>query len=169
MKSSVISVFWILPYRPHIISHKLPPLIWSSAPRVTHLIVYLIGLITFSVSCLSPLWGVASTVNVSSHWFILPHFKIKLPLFVHCSALMMFLFVLTFSSRLQSLFTSLGPWALRNGRQSRCVLSVFYERRWEQSLEDLRQELNIEPPPTVLNATNKRSTWERQKMQTRLK
>ncbi|XP_067339256.1 ubiquinone biosynthesis protein COQ4 homolog, mitochondrial isoform X2 [Channa argus] len=54
------------------------------------------------------------------------------------------------SSRLRSLFTSLGPWALRNGRQARCVLSIFYERRWEQSLEDLRQELNIEPPPLKL-------------------
>lgn len=61
-------------------------------------------------------------------------------------------------SRLQSLFTSLGPWALRNGRQSRCVLSVFYERRWEQSLEDLRRELNIEQPPVILSAAKKRST-----------
>ncbi|XP_076613801.1 ubiquinone biosynthesis protein COQ4 homolog, mitochondrial isoform X3 [Chaetodon auriga] len=61
------------------------------------------------------------------------------------------------SRRLQSLFTSLGPWALKNGWRSRCVLSVFYERRWEQSIEDLRRELNIEPPPVILNATNKRS------------
>ncbi|XP_061656204.1 ubiquinone biosynthesis protein COQ4 homolog, mitochondrial isoform X1 [Phyllopteryx taeniolatus] len=51
------------------------------------------------------------------------------------------------ASRLQSLVTSLGPWAVRNGRQARCVFSVFYERRWEQSLEDLRGELNIQPPP----------------------
>ncbi|XP_051269384.1 ubiquinone biosynthesis protein COQ4 homolog, mitochondrial isoform X2 [Dicentrarchus labrax] len=62
------------------------------------------------------------------------------------------------SSRLQSLFTSLGPWALQNGRRSRCILSIFYERRWEQNLEDLRQELNIEPPPVILSAANKRST-----------
>lgn len=55
-------------------------------------------------------------------------------------------------SRLQSMFTSLGPWALRNGRQSRCVLSIFYERRWAQSLDDLRRELNIEPPPVILGA-----------------
>ncbi|XP_047425394.1 ubiquinone biosynthesis protein COQ4 homolog, mitochondrial [Mugil cephalus] len=55
------------------------------------------------------------------------------------------------ASRLQSLFTSLGPWALQNGRRARCVLSIFYERRWEQDLEDLRRELNIEPPPVTLN------------------
>ncbi|KAM6985080.1 ubiquinone biosynthesis protein COQ4 homolog, mitochondrial [Aplochiton taeniatus] len=53
------------------------------------------------------------------------------------------------TSRLQPLVTSLGPWAVRNGRQARCVLSIFYEQRWEQSLDDLRHELNIEPPPVL--------------------
>uniref|UniRef100_A0A3P9LCL8 Ubiquinone biosynthesis protein COQ4 homolog, mitochondrial n=1 Tax=Oryzias latipes TaxID=8090 RepID=A0A3P9LCL8_ORYLA len=57
--------------------------------------------------------------------------------------------------RLQSLFTSLGPWALRNGRRARCVLSIFYERRWDQNLEDLRQELHIEPPPATLHPSRK--------------
>ncbi|KAG7261987.1 hypothetical protein CRUP_004926 [Coryphaenoides rupestris] len=51
--------------------------------------------------------------------------------------------------RFHSLFTSLGPWALQNGRQARCVLSIFYERRWDQSLEDLREELRIQPPPLL--------------------
>uniref|UniRef100_H3CUE5 Ubiquinone biosynthesis protein COQ4 homolog, mitochondrial n=2 Tax=Tetraodon nigroviridis TaxID=99883 RepID=H3CUE5_TETNG len=60
------------------------------------------------------------------------------------------------TSRLRSLLTSLGPWALRNGWQSRCVLSIFYERRWEQSLAELRQELNIEPPPVLLHTTVKK-------------
>ncbi|XP_077593123.1 ubiquinone biosynthesis protein COQ4 homolog, mitochondrial isoform X2 [Stigmatopora nigra] len=53
-------------------------------------------------------------------------------------------------SRLQALITSLGPWAVRNGQQARCVLSIFYEKRWEQNLEDLRRELNIQPPPQGL-------------------
>ncbi|XP_004538076.1 ubiquinone biosynthesis protein COQ4 homolog, mitochondrial isoform X2 [Maylandia zebra] len=61
------------------------------------------------------------------------------------------------ASRLQSLFTSLGPWALQNGRCARCVLSIFYERRWEQSLEDLRRELNIEPPPVIPKAKKKKT------------
>ncbi|XP_029371903.1 ubiquinone biosynthesis protein COQ4 homolog, mitochondrial isoform X2 [Echeneis naucrates] len=61
------------------------------------------------------------------------------------------------SSRLQTLFTSLGPWAVRNGQRARCVLSIFYERRWEQSLEDLRQELNIEPPPVMHRGFNRSS------------
>ncbi|TDH02109.1 hypothetical protein EPR50_G00169480 [Perca flavescens] len=62
------------------------------------------------------------------------------------------------TSRLKLLFTSLGPWALRNGHRARCVLSIFYERRWAQSIEDLRQELNIEPPPVIVRATKKRNT-----------
>ncbi|XP_030211419.1 ubiquinone biosynthesis protein COQ4 homolog, mitochondrial isoform X1 [Gadus morhua] len=57
------------------------------------------------------------------------------------------------SSRLGALFSSLGPWALQNGRGARCVLSIFYERRWEQSLEDLRGELGIQPPPLLGRAS----------------
>ncbi|KAJ8408660.1 hypothetical protein AAFF_G00252950 [Aldrovandia affinis] len=57
--------------------------------------------------------------------------------------------------RLQPLALSLGPWALRSGRRARCVLSVFYERRWEQRLEALREELDIEPaPPTPTRRTH---------------
>ncbi|XP_066514268.1 ubiquinone biosynthesis protein COQ4 homolog, mitochondrial [Hoplias malabaricus] len=59
--------------------------------------------------------------------------------------------------RLQKLLGSLGPWALRSGRSARCVLSVFYERRWAQNLDELRDELNIEPPPINLS-TNSRKT-----------
>lgn len=55
--------------------------------------------------------------------------------------------------RLQTLVTSLGPWALRSGRRARCVLSIFYEHRWEQSLTSLREELGIEPLPLKLRAT----------------
>lgn len=59
------------------------------------------------------------------------------------------------TSHLQTLFTSLGPWALQNGRKARCILNVFYERRWEQSIEDLREELNIEPPPVIVTTSQK--------------
>ncbi|XP_032395017.1 ubiquinone biosynthesis protein COQ4 homolog, mitochondrial isoform X2 [Etheostoma spectabile] len=61
------------------------------------------------------------------------------------------------TSRLKLLFTSLGPWALRNGHRANCVLSIFYERRWAQSIEDLRQELNIEPPPVIVRTAKKRN------------
>ncbi|TWW66128.1 Ubiquinone biosynthesis protein COQ4 -like protein, mitochondrial [Takifugu flavidus] len=39
--------------------------------------------------------------------------------------------------------------------------SIFYERRWEQSLEELRQELNIEAPPVTLSVKVKREKWRR--------
>ncbi|XP_076019851.1 ubiquinone biosynthesis protein COQ4 homolog, mitochondrial isoform X2 [Genypterus blacodes] len=62
------------------------------------------------------------------------------------------------SSRLWSLLSDLGPWALQSGRQARCVLNVFYERRWEQNLVQLRQELNIQTPPVILSKSKKRKT-----------
>ncbi|XP_066569412.1 ubiquinone biosynthesis protein COQ4 homolog, mitochondrial isoform X2 [Amia ocellicauda] len=51
--------------------------------------------------------------------------------------------------RLQPLVSTLVPWALRSGCNARCVLSVYYEQRWGQNLEELREELGIEPPPAL--------------------
>lgn len=51
--------------------------------------------------------------------------------------------------RLQLLTATLIPWALRNGMNAHCLLNVYYEQRWEQSLESLREELGIEPPPQL--------------------
>lgn len=63
-------------------------------------------------------------------------------------------------SRMQKLVKSLGPWALRSGSRARCMLSVFYERRWDQNLEELREELNIEPPPLILPTKSKKAASE---------
>lgn len=46
------------------------------------------------------------------------------------------------------LFSELIPWAIQNGRRAPCVLNLYYERRWEQPLTALREELRISPPPT---------------------
>lgn len=40
-------------------------------------------------------------------------------------------------------------WALQCGHEADSLLSVFYEQRWEQDLEDLRRELKIPPPPPI--------------------
>ncbi|XP_077062486.1 ubiquinone biosynthesis protein COQ4 homolog, mitochondrial isoform X1 [Siphateles boraxobius] len=61
-------------------------------------------------------------------------------------------------SRLQLLVQSLGPWALRSGSRARCVLSVFYERRWDQNLDELRHQLNIEPAPVNLIPSSKKTS-----------
>lgn len=51
--------------------------------------------------------------------------------------------------KLQVLATELLPWAVRSGRNASCVLNVYYEQRWEQSVESLREEIGIFPPPAV--------------------
>lgn len=48
---------------------------------------------------------------------------------------------------LQVLVLELIPWAVQNGRRAPCVLNLYYERRWEQSLRALREELGITAPP----------------------
>ncbi|XP_043224836.1 ubiquinone biosynthesis protein COQ4 homolog, mitochondrial-like [Amphibalanus amphitrite] len=47
------------------------------------------------------------------------------------------------------------PWALRAGRDARFLLSVYWERRWEQPLAELRQELGVPPPPDLLRTAQK--------------
>jgi len=49
----------------------------------------------------------------------------------------------------QVLVSELIPWAIQNGRRAPCVLNLYYERRWEQPLRALREELGITDPPTV--------------------
>lgn len=60
------------------------------------------------------------------------------------------------SSQMQLLSTSLGPWALRCGRRAKCVLSIFFEHRWHQCVDELRKEIGIEPPPLFVTSTKKR-------------
>ncbi|XP_037090529.1 ubiquinone biosynthesis protein COQ4 homolog, mitochondrial-like isoform X2 [Pollicipes pollicipes] len=49
----------------------------------------------------------------------------------------------------QLYWTTCLPWALRAGRQARFLLSVYWERRWHQQLEELRQGLHVPPPPAL--------------------
>jgi ubiquinone biosynthesis protein COQ4 len=35
------------------------------------------------------------------------------------------------------------PWALRTGRSGRSLVGVYWEKRWEQGLGDLRRELGV--------------------------
>ncbi|KAL4219182.1 Ubiquinone biosynthesis protein [Mactra antiquata] len=45
--------------------------------------------------------------------------------------------------------TSYLPWAIRNGQNSKMLMCVYYEKQWERDLQELREELNIEPPPEI--------------------
>ncbi|XP_078082840.1 ubiquinone biosynthesis protein COQ4 homolog, mitochondrial [Mustelus asterias] len=51
--------------------------------------------------------------------------------------------------KMQVLATDLIPWAVRCGRAAQCMMNFYYEKRWEQSLESLREEIGIVPSPTV--------------------
>uniref|UniRef100_T1IUR3 Ubiquinone biosynthesis protein COQ4 homolog, mitochondrial n=1 Tax=Strigamia maritima TaxID=126957 RepID=T1IUR3_STRMM len=42
------------------------------------------------------------------------------------------------------------PWAIRCGYQSRFLMNIYFEKRWEQPIDVIRKEMNIEPPPSIL-------------------
>lgn len=37
------------------------------------------------------------------------------------------------------------PWALSTGSQSRFLLGVYFEERWEQPVSEFHKEMNIVP------------------------
>jgi hypothetical protein len=47
------------------------------------------------------------------------------------------------------LFTQYVPWALKCGSSARCLLTVYWEERWEQPLEEIKQELGVWDAPPV--------------------
>ncbi|XP_077162592.1 ubiquinone biosynthesis protein COQ4 homolog, mitochondrial [Paroedura picta] len=47
------------------------------------------------------------------------------------------------------LTTELIPWAVQSGSNSSCILNFYYENRWEQTVESLRNEIGILPPPVI--------------------
>ncbi|KAJ6654629.1 hypothetical protein lerEdw1_006782 [Lerista edwardsae] len=51
--------------------------------------------------------------------------------------------------KLRLLTTELIPWAVRSGTTANCILNYYYEQRWEQSVESLRNEMGILPPPAI--------------------
>lgn len=46
------------------------------------------------------------------------------------------------------LFAEFVPWALRCGASSRSLITVYWEERWEQNVEEMKKEFGIwDPPP----------------------
>ncbi len=54
---------------------------------------------------------------------------------------------LRFTPRQARRFREVRPWAVRVGTQGRFLMCAYFERRWEQGLDDFRREFNIEAPP----------------------
>ncbi|XP_015263414.1 PREDICTED: ubiquinone biosynthesis protein COQ4 homolog, mitochondrial [Gekko japonicus] len=51
--------------------------------------------------------------------------------------------------KLSILATDLIPWAVQSGSNASCILNFYYENRWEQTVESLRNEIGILPPPVT--------------------
>ncbi|KAJ7699746.1 ubiquinone biosynthesis protein COQ4, mitochondrial [Mycena olivaceomarginata] len=52
------------------------------------------------------------------------------------------------SAQLQRLFSEYVPWALRCGGSARSLITVRWEHRWEQNIEDMKKELGLwDAPP----------------------
>ncbi|EIN10073.1 ubiquinone biosynthesis protein COQ4 mitochondrial [Punctularia strigosozonata HHB-11173 SS5] len=52
------------------------------------------------------------------------------------------------SKQRERLFTQYVPWALKCGSSARCLLTVYWEERWEQPLEEMKKELGVwDAPP----------------------
>jgi ubiquinone biosynthesis protein COQ4 len=43
------------------------------------------------------------------------------------------------------------PWAFECNRRCQFLMNVYYEKQFEESLEDLRKRLGFIPPPTPRN------------------
>ena len=41
------------------------------------------------------------------------------------------------------------PWAIHVGSKSSLLMNVYFERRWEQNVDELRQNLGIPRPPSL--------------------
>ncbi|XP_013931820.1 PREDICTED: ubiquinone biosynthesis protein COQ4 homolog, mitochondrial [Thamnophis sirtalis] len=53
------------------------------------------------------------------------------------------------SLKWQLLTAELIPWAVQSGQNATCILNFYYEKRWEQTVESLRREIGILPPPGI--------------------
>ncbi|KAF9533963.1 ubiquinone biosynthesis protein COQ4, mitochondrial [Crepidotus variabilis] len=49
--------------------------------------------------------------------------------------------------RRSRLFSEYVPWALKCGGTAHSLITVYWERRWEQNVEDIKKELGIWDPP----------------------
>lgn len=53
------------------------------------------------------------------------------------------------SEKRHRLFTEYVPWALKCGASARSLITVYWEQRWEQKVEEMKKEFGIfDAPPT---------------------
>lgn len=47
----------------------------------------------------------------------------------------------------ERLWREFVPWAVKCGSNARCLITVYWEERWEQDLDELKRELGVWDPP----------------------
>lgn len=47
-------------------------------------------------------------------------------------------------------FRHIRPWVVKVGTESEFFMNVHYEQRWEQDIEEFREEMNVPTPPKLL-------------------
>lgn len=58
-------------------------------------------------------------------------------------------FMLTSQQRTR-LFRDYVPWALKCGASARCLIDVYWEKRWAMNVDEMKKELGIWDPPVVM-------------------
>lgn len=51
------------------------------------------------------------------------------------------------SAQRARLWSEFVPWAVRCGSHARCLLTVYWEERWEQDLDEMKKEFGVWDPP----------------------
>lgn len=51
------------------------------------------------------------------------------------------------ADRRRRLVSTYMPWALRAGANAQPLIGVYWEKKWETNIDELRKELGIAPPP----------------------
>ncbi|KAJ7111958.1 coenzyme Q biosynthesis protein Coq4-domain-containing protein [Mycena epipterygia] len=52
-------------------------------------------------------------------------------------------------AQLQRLFSEYVPWALRCGGSARSLITVYWEQRWDQNIDDMKKELGLWDAPAA--------------------
>ena len=44
-------------------------------------------------------------------------------------------------------FSVFLPWSIEQGFKAKFLMNIYYEKHWEDDIDELRKEMNIEPAP----------------------
>lgn len=82
------------------------------------------------------------TENVKNTYFNLPLLSLT-NVFKFLLYIFNFLFIYFLIRQRKRYVAEYLPWAIKNGKNAKPLMSVYWEERWEQDTEDLRKELQI--------------------------